>query len=368
MIETIRGDGTVTVILDNIADRDTCYIFSGEKIIGNILSLKQIPDIYGKKRYLCGYTLFNDEYKQIFRPGLNIVIIVADKEIDKRLQRNPYIDATAYKPEILSLIDKRQMVLIPAGKFLMGCSGCKDDEFPEHTEFTGDYYIDKFEVSNSDYKIYADIKGLPYPGYWTDQLDSNRNFKNIYFSFLPVIVTYYEASGYARWCGKRLPLESEWEKAARLPLPLETPGRKNLFSWGGDFKDGIVNTEELWQSDKTGENLKKIIIDKFGLSVVEKGYIPVDIYDNESLSFYGVAHLDGNAQEWTDSWYQPYPGNKKGNKEYGTQYKVIRGGSYFLSRMDSRVTDRKLGGIPDLYTDRVAGFRCVKNISENDKK
>jgi len=368
VIDTLREDGYITVLFNNSSDRDIYYIFTSEKIIGNISSLKQMPDVYGKKRYLCRYSLVNEEFKKILRPGLDIVIIDSDKEIDKRLLKNPYIDATSYKPEIISLIDKRQMVLIPAGKFLAGCSNCDDDEYPEHVEFLGDYYIDKFEVSNGEYKTFADIKGLVYPEYWKEQLDNNKNFISLYFSSLPVIVTYYEAVDYAKWAGKKLPLELEWEKSARKPLSMETAGKGALYSWGSEFIEGIANTEELWQSDKNGENLKKTITEKYGLAIISKGYIPVDIYEKESLSYYGVAHLDGNALEWTDSWYQQYSGNKKSKKKFGNQYKVIKGGAFFLSKNDSRVTDRKTGGMPDLYKDRIAGFRCIKSISESDKK
>lgn len=368
VIETIREDEFITVIFEKTPERDLYYIISNDKIIGNISSLRQIPDVSGKIRYLCKYTLLDAGFKQILRPGLDLVIIESDKEIDKRLNKNPYIDSTSYKPEIVSLIDKRDMVLIPEGKFLLGCSLCDEDEFPEHPEFLGNYYIDKFEVSNNDYKKFADIKGLAYPDYWKQNLDISRNFTNIYFGSLPVIVTYHEAEDYALWAGKRLPTEPEWEKAARLPASPDGSAKGAQYSWGSGFKDGIANTEELWLSKKTGENLKKTVSEKYGLIIPGKGYLPVEIYEKESLSNYGVANLDGNALEWTAGWYQPYPGNKKNNKKYGNQYKVIRGGSYFLSKTDSRITDRKIGGIPDLYKDRVAGFRCVKNVSENDKK
>jgi len=367
-IETIREDGYITVIFEKQPEKELYYILSNDKILGSISSLKQIPDVYDKKRYLCKYSLSNEEYKLILRPGLDIVTPYTDKKIDKTLPEKLYIESAIYQSEIISLIDKRAMVFIPEGKFLIGCSNCDEDEYPEHSEFLGNYYIDKFEVSNSDYKRYADLKGINYPGYWADQIDSSRNFKNSYFSTLPVIVTYHEAAGYAGWAEKRLPSELEWEKASRFPESIDTGGKTSLYSWGSEFKDGISNTEEFWLSDKTGENLKMIISEKFALPLIEKGYIPVDIYEKESLSYYGVANLDGNAMEWTDSWYQPYPGNKKNNKKYGNQYKVVRGGSYFLSKIDSRITDRKIGGIPDLYKDRIAGFRCVKKVSESDKK
>ncbi len=367
-IETLREDGYITVIFNKVPDRDHYFILSEEKAIGKISFLKQIPDVYGKKRYLCRYFLLNPGYKQILRAGLEIAIPDSDKEIDKRLQNNPYIESVVYKSQIISIIDNREMILIPAGKFLMGCSLGDEDEFPEHVEFIGDFYIDKFETSNSDYKKYADIKGLGYPEYWMDKLDSTGRFISPYFGSLPVIVTYYEAADYAKWAGKRLPSENEWEKASRPPLSMDTAGKGASYIRGGVFIEGISNTEELWLSEKTGENLKKKIIEKYGPAIPEKGYIPVDIYENDSLSYYGVAQLDGNALEWTDSWYQPYAGNTKSNKKYGTQYKVIRGGAYFLSAVDSRVTDRKTGGMPDLYKDRMAGFRCVKNIAEGDKK
>jgi formylglycine-generating enzyme required for sulfatase activity len=368
VVESIRDKGYITVIFSSDPEREEYYIFSNSKIIGKVFSLKNVPDIYGKKRFLCRYALSNDEYGKILRPGLDVGIITPDKDIDKRMQKTPFTDTTQYKPEIYSPVDNRPMVLIPEGKFLMGCSHGNNDEYPEHAEFLGNYYIDKFEVSNNHYRKYADIKGLKYPEYWEKNLDAEKKFTPAYFGDLPVIVTYMEAAGYARWTKKRLPDEKEWEKAARMPADMDSGGKSSLYSWGSEFREGLANTEELWLNEKTGENLKKMFSEKYGLTLTETGYIPVDIYEKESLTYYGVAHMDGNATEWTSSWYRPYPMNNKNNKKFGEQYKVIRGGSFFLPKNDSRITDRKTGGIPDLYKDRIAGFRCVKNVAENDKK
>lgn len=366
-VESLRADGYVTVIFDNTPDREDYFILNNDKVIGNITALKAIPDIHGKKRYLCSYRLAGEEYRTVFRSGLEIGYYYDDKEIDKRLTKNPYIDSSEYKPVIVSLVDSREMVLVPEGKFFFGCSNCDDDEFPEQTEFLGFYYIDKFEVSNSDYKKYADTKGEPYPEYWTGQVDDNGDFRDRFFSALPVIVTYYEASGYAAWAGKRLPTEKEWEKSARPPSALDKTGKGSIYSWGSGFREGLANTDELWVSGKTGESLKKIVSEKYMIISPVKGYLPVEMFEIDALSFYGVANLDGNALEWTSDWYQPYSGNRKSNINYGAQYKVIRGGSYFFSKDYARITDRKIGGIPDLYRDRIAGFRCVKNASEGDK-
>jgi len=371
VIETIRDKEYLTVIFDAIPDRNRYSIYADDKIIGNISSLREIPEISSKKRYLCNYTLLNDEFRDILRPGLDIVIVLLDTNIDKGLRRNIHSDTPSYKTEIISPVDNREMVLIPEGSFFMGCSFCNDDEYPERVEFLGEYYIDKYEVSNSDYKKFADIRGRDYPEYWKGQIDKNNNFLSAYFASLPVIVTYYEAEDYASWAGKRLPTELEWEKAARLPESREKAGQRTLYTWGNRFKDGIANTEEFWASDRVGANLKKKITEKYGLTKIERGYIPVEMFEKEALSYYGVANLDGNALEWTNSWYQRYKGNDKAdnkvNNKYGQQYKVIRGGSYFLPRNGARVTSRKIGGNPNLYQDRIAGFRCVKSVAESDK-
>ena len=368
VIETIRDKEYMTVVFDKTPDKNIYHIFFGDKIIGTVSSLNEIPEISSKKRYLCNYTLLKEEFRAVLRPGLDIVIVVTVKEIDKEIRKNIFADTADYKTEIISPIDNREMVLIPEGNFFMGCSFCNDDEFPEHSVFLGEYYIDKFEVSNSDYKKFADLKGCDYPEYWKDQIDKRGNFLSQYFASLPVIVTYYEAQDYAAWAGKRLPTEIEWEKSARVPEAKEKIGQRTLYAWGNKFKQGISNTEEFWSSDRVGANLKKRIMEKYGLTKIEKGYIPVEMFEREALSFYGVANLDGNALEWTDSWYKRYIGSDKESNKYGEQYKVIRGGAYFLPGKDARVTGRKIGGVPNLYKDRVAGFRCVKPVSESDKK
>jgi formylglycine-generating enzyme required for sulfatase activity len=259
------------------------------------------------------------------------------------------------------------MVLIPAGKFLMGSNSGDEDEHPEHIVNLTEYYIDRFEVSNEDYRIYADSKAIKYPEYWSGKISNGTGFNDLYFSRLPVIVSYHEAEGYARWCGKRLPDEMEWEKAARFP-PSQGKGNSwSDYTWGNQFREGISNTDEFWNSEQTGINLKTVIKQKYNLTVLTRGLIPVDIYDTETVSYYGIVHMDGNASEWTGSWYKGYEMNRKNSKKYGTQYKVIKGGSHNLGRNEARVTDRKIGGIPDLYRDRISGIRCVKDITDNDR-
>jgi formylglycine-generating enzyme required for sulfatase activity len=298
---------------------------------------------------------------------MTVISIKPDKSIDSRYDKKPYIERIEYKKEIISSIDKREMLLVRSGKFLMGSASGEKDEFPESIEDLPDFYIDKYEVSNSDFKQFLDETAGHYPDYWNNKLGSDGEFTSEYFRDLPAIVTYMEAAKYAAWCGKRLPDEKEWEKAARRPLDSEKKNMDNVYTWGNDFVEGISNIREFWENDNTGKNLKETVKKEYKLEKLNKGYIPVKIYEPSAVSYYGVVHMDGNALEWTESWYEAYKNNHFRDKRFGNQYKVVRGGSYFLPEKNSRVTDRKIGGIPGLEKDRMAGFRCVKDVSPMDR-
>ena len=78
--------------------------------------------------------------------------------------------------------------------------------------------------------------------------------------------------------------------------------------------------------------------------------------------------MAGNAPEWTDSWYAPYEGSSAKNSKYGKKYKVIRGGAWYSTRERLRITARETGGSPNLDEDVIAGFRCVKEPAEQDRR
>jgi iron(II)-dependent oxidoreductase len=97
----------------------------------------------------------------------------------------------------------------------------------------------------------------------------------------------------------------------------------------------------------------------------------------QGASAYGVMDMTGNASEWVDAYYQPYPGNQNSKPDFGTTHRVIRGGDFVSSIANSRTTRRQYA-LPTLKArvevkdgvttdrDNAAGFRCA--VSANSPK
>ncbi|MDH5217015.1 MAG: formylglycine-generating enzyme family protein, partial [Gammaproteobacteria bacterium] len=103
-----------------------------------------------------------------------------------------------------------EMILIPAGKFIRGTDERLFDEGPQHTAETKAFYIDKFEVTNLQYKKFNDETRRKSPRHF-----SNRTYPKGKADHPVVYVTWDDANAYCEWAGKRLPSDVEWEKAAR---------------------------------------------------------------------------------------------------------------------------------------------------------
>jgi len=238
--------------------------------------------------------------------------------------------------------DVESMVYIPEGEFLMGSN---DDELmeikkvygkrggiegylfekekPKRRVFVKSFYIDKYEVTNAQYKKFIIATGHPAPSGWDNFKYPPGKANN------PVLyVSWYDAKAYAKWAGKRLPTEEEWEKAAR-----GTDGR--IFPWGNKYDPALTSTAESIM-----ENIEEGICNvTTGISVgTAKG----------DVSPYGVHDMGGNVREWTDSWFIAEKGEK-----------VVKGGSWVDLSPKARSASRD--GVNPKGVSHIIGFRCVRD-------
>ena len=221
------------------------------------------------------------------------------------------------------------MALIPEGEFVMGSNERWDDEAPEHISSTKAFYMDLNEVTNSDYEKFVVATQQVTPYHWPEGNIPKRKEQH------PVVyVSWFDASNYCKWAGKRLPTEQEWEKAAR--------GQDGLiYPWGNQ-----------WALDKSNHPYKN-----------STGTEPIGSYP-EGRSPYGLNDMSGNVWEWVDSYYLPHPGNPVTRAEYGKDKRVLKGGSWFdcLSYGCglSAPTFNRSFFTPEVKNNSF-GFRCAKD-------
>ena len=237
------------------------------------------------------------------------------------------------------------MVIVPSGPFIMGSDkvdveglGAQlglvrplyQDEHPQRKISLPAFTIDRYEVTQSRYKIFTLQTGYRTPPDW-----KNGTFPAGRENHPVVFVSWYDGLQYCRWAGKRLPTEAEWEKSARGPDGLEYP-------WGNTFEPGRANTGDSDLNDT----------------------MPVGRFES-GKSPYGVYDLVGNIGEWIEDGYQPYPGNPQTSPLFGERFKVIRGGSWggggghYALSLFYRAAHRLFADPLDRFPD--TGFRCVKS-------
>ncbi len=223
------------------------------------------------------------------------------------------------------------MVYIPAGEFIMGSNDRWEDEAPEHVLYLPAFFIDKYEVTNEQYRWFVHFSGHPAPRHW-----KNNTYPPGRAKYPVTYVSWEDATAYAKWAGKRLPSEEEWEKAAR-----GTDGR--TYPWGMEFDPAKSNNPQKGS----------------------KGIEPVGSYQ-VGRSPYGLYGMSGNVWEWVDAWYLPHRGNSKPSGEYGYKYKISKGGSWynclFYNCGISAPVYNRAFLLPSTKNSSL-GFRCVKDVT-----
>jgi len=286
-------------------------------------------------------------------------------------------------------VSRENMVLISAGTFLMGREdregwspmanpGLFNDELPPHEVYVDSFYIDRYEVTNRQFKEFVDATGyvtdaerdggseviVP-----ADQADEPIIGTDIGFRWVegaswctpeapnssvdsvmdhPVVhVSWNDANAYARWVGKRLPTEAEWEKAAR-------GGTRTNWFWG----DHLGSAGEY--ANFYGEHRRDYVYPEEAIDGHEKTAQIGSLRPND----YGLYDTAGNAWEWVSDWYQyDYFSSSPTNNPKGPatgDCKVVKGGGWFLCECYLRPANREPRGAGD--HDHGLGFRLASDV------
>lgn len=231
------------------------------------------------------------------------------------------------------------MTYVPLGSFIMGNSRFKATK-PRRRVYLGSYHIDKHEVTNQQFlefvqanpewapgRVAADKQDGNYLAHWKGGRPSSDDLDR------PVTyVSWFAANAYARWKGKRLPTEAEWEKAA-------TGNTRGQKYWWGDYSDAKQAVYEFYPEKRPA---------KVG-TFPENGY--------------GVFEILGNVEEWVADTYDEDFYNRAGeenpfNNEDGAA-KGYRGGSFRSRGRDITIFARN-GADPRTCSDQI-GFRCAQD-------
>ena len=257
-------------------------------------------------------------------------------QCQKRLEEIEQLEAfeSRLEPERFGLqkqVNQRDMVEIPGGAFLMGADNGGFDEKPCREVVLDGYLIDKFPVTNQEYKLFVYVTGHRLPPAWSGDTyplgESNQPVTN---------VSWDDAQAYAEWVAKRLPTEAEWEKASR-----GIDGR--AYPWGDAYRKDYINAANAYE-----------------------GKTPVNKFPDGASPF-AVMDTCGNVLEWCADWYDSeyYRDAPRENPKgpVGGQARVVRGGGYTENSAGVRCAARHQAA-PGSTQDLI-GFRCAKDVEPN---
>lgn len=262
-------------------------------------------------------------------------------------------------------------VLVPAGTFTMGTSEeawAYDNERPGHDVHVPAFWLDTTPVANRAYVSFVEAGGYADPRWWTEAgwdwrsrsgkrspafwLREGGQWLRRRFARVEPLpmdqpvqhVCCHEADAYARWAGRRLPTEAEWEKAATWD---PAAGRKRRFPWGDEPPTAA----------------------RANVGARHHQPAPVGSYPAGASPF-GARQLVGDVWEWTDSGFHAYPGFRSfPYREYsevffGRDYRVLRGGSWATDPTACRATFRNWDH--PVRRQIFAGFRTARDAAPGE--
>ncbi|MQY10410.1 Hercynine oxygenase [Streptomyces sp. RB5] len=257
-------------------------------------------------------------------------------------------------------------VLVPGGPFTMGTSTdpwALDNERPAHTVEVPAFHLDTTPVTNAAYQEFIAAGGYDEPRWWHPDGWAHVRRTGIHAPLFrrrdgdawlrrrfgrtepvppdePVVhVCWYEADAYARWAGRRLPTEAEWEKAARHD---PATGTSRTYPWG--------------EAEPTARHAN---LGQRHLAPAPAGAYPAGAAPS------GARQLIGDVWEWTSSDFTAYPGfgafpyREYSEVFFGPGYKVLRGGSFGADQVAVRGTFRNWDY--PIRRQIFAGFRTARD-------
>jgi formylglycine-generating enzyme required for sulfatase activity len=292
-------------------------------------------------------------------------------------------------PQAAAVVDQSAMVTLPGGRFLMGTDAADgypaDGEGPVREVTVDPFRLDATTVTNAAFAAFVDATGwvtlaerfgtsfvfaglLPddHPPtravaaapWWREVPGASWRTPEGAGSGLddrmdhPVVhVTWRDARAYAKWAGKRLPTEAEWEYAARGGLV------QARYPWGDEREPGGEHRMNVWQGTFPTANT---VADGWFGTAPAAAYAP---------NGFGLHQMTGNVWEWCADWFHPTWAASAAAPRVNpagpprTEAKVMRGGSYlchqsycFRYRVDARSSNT-----PDSSAGNI-GFRCAAAV------
>lgn len=229
------------------------------------------------------------------------------------------------------------MVYVLGGVLRVGRDNGDENERPAHVVTVKPFFIDRTEVTNAQYQKFIDATGYAPPPSW-----QGAHFPEGTDTLPVTDVTWEDANAYAKWAGKRLPTEEEWEFAAR------GADDRYIYPWGEEWLADASNSKSDENDDR---------------QLTSVGQFP------KGASPFGLLDMSGNAWEWTASDFKEYPGGKVSLPAGFKNLKVIRGGTYdsppkFATATVRRPWPANRGDWPKGATPQYnkTGFRLAQDV------
>ena len=270
-------------------------------------------------------------------------------------------------PHTPTRVDRDGMVLVKGGEFLMGAADGMEYEAPVHEVTVKSFWIDQHEVTVAEFAKFVAATGYKTDaekfgwsgafaiksGQWEKTKGADWRHPEGPGSEAagnePVCqVSWNDTAAYAKWAGKRLPTEAEWEYAARGGLV------QKEYSWGDDLRPNGKPAANWWQGSFPKQNTG------------EDGFIGRAPVGSFPPNGYGLYDMTGNVWEWCADWYSENyyavstHDDPKGPNE--GKERAIRGGSWMCAEnfcTNYRVAARS-HATPDSGLNNL-GFRCVRD-------